>query len=341
MAEITSPRQILRAILQRQTPARPLFVPIAFALASRIENLPLRSFLANPTKISNALQQVRGPLRADAVSCYFDPLLEVEALGAEIEWSLDPRDYPTANWPSGAFVGQLPAGLTQPEDLLGKGRIPIALEVIRRLRAQFREESLLMVGVSGPFTLATRLMSVYGARTIIRADIPDPALELAAAAVAQITKAFAEAGAHLIFVRENSAPTVDTRSLGEWVSLLTPMLNVIRFYEALPILRFTEGNDSLEALSALARTSSGAIVCASLPTIERASTEQLANLPGHVIGLSLEQSHLEDNNLAGTLEKCIRSAHPAVVTTAGDLAPETDITRVAAVGQMVRVAGGT
>ena len=52
-------------------------------MASRIENLSLRSFLTNPTKISNALRQTRAPLRSDAVSCYFDPLLEADASAAQ------------------------------------------------------------------------------------------------------------------------------------------------------------------------------------------------------------------------------------------------------------------
>src|SRR5271154_2599898 len=81
-----TPRQIAKFILQGAAPERPLIVPIVFALGAKIENLSLRAYLENPTKISNALRQIRTHLRTDGVSCYFDPLLEMEALGIRSEW---------------------------------------------------------------------------------------------------------------------------------------------------------------------------------------------------------------------------------------------------------------
>src|ERR1700692_2493219 len=113
MAEHSSVRQILKDLVHGGAPSRPLFVPIVFALGSRIENLSLRAFLANPTRISNSLRQTRPHLRSDGVSCYFDPLLEAEALGGTLEWRSD-NEPPTLRWPPGSKPGQLPAGLCSP-----------------------------------------------------------------------------------------------------------------------------------------------------------------------------------------------------------------------------------
>src|ERR1700738_2374458 len=149
MAENSTPHQILRDLLHGSTAFRPLFAPIVFVLGARIENFSLRAFLANPTKISNSLRQTRPHLRSDGVSCYFDLLLEAEALGGTLEWRSD-NEPPTLRWPPGSEPGQLPAGLGTPEGMLKSGRMPVALEVIRRLKALLRDEFLLTAGVSGP-----------------------------------------------------------------------------------------------------------------------------------------------------------------------------------------------
>ena len=85
MDQRLTPRDALKGLLQGILPARPLFLPIVFALGAKIENPPLPAYLTNPTKITNAQRQIRTRLRSDGVSCYFDPNLEAEALGATIE----------------------------------------------------------------------------------------------------------------------------------------------------------------------------------------------------------------------------------------------------------------
>jgi len=73
--EQLTPRQMMKSLLQENPQPRPLIVPIVFAIGAKIENLSFRAYLDNPTKISNALRQIRTQLRADGVACYFDPLL--------------------------------------------------------------------------------------------------------------------------------------------------------------------------------------------------------------------------------------------------------------------------
>src|ERR1700758_5670802 len=127
-----TPRQIVQELLQGNPPPRPLFLPIVFSLGARLENLPLRDFLANATKISNSLRQIRGHLRADGISCYFDPNLEAEALGATLEWEGD--SVRRLNWPSAARNGGTPA-LRPAEVAANSARVAVAIDVIKRLNA--------------------------------------------------------------------------------------------------------------------------------------------------------------------------------------------------------------
>src|ERR1700757_3309195 len=104
---------MMKSLLQGNPQPRPLIVPIVFALGVKIENLSFRAYLDNPTKISNALRQIRTQLRTDGVACYFDPFLEVEALGFSMRWESGDQ-VRSAHWPEATPTGTLPAGLPQP-----------------------------------------------------------------------------------------------------------------------------------------------------------------------------------------------------------------------------------
>ncbi len=245
----STPRQIVKGLLQGIAPPRPLFLPIVFSAGARVENQPLPAFLANPTKICNAQRQLRGPLRTDGFSCYFDPFLEVEALGATLHWGAAGQS-PTVHWPRGVEPGELPDDLRSPEEAVKAGRVPIALEVLRRLKAMLRDDSILMAGVTGPFTLAARISQPESAGAGRARDLPESAVELAASVVTRISGALVEAGASLVMILEEVLPALSQERCVAWASALEPAFNVIRFYEALPVLQLTESS-SLAANSAV------------------------------------------------------------------------------------------
>jgi hypothetical protein len=339
MAENIAPRQILRDLLQGNTPPRPLFVPIVFALGARVENLSPRAFLGNPTKISNALRQIRGPLRSDGVSCYFDPLLEVEALGGTVEWASEHKGA-TVRWPAASERGQLPAGLASPDDAVKRGRVPVALEVIRRLKALLREDSLLMAGVSGPFTLAARLSGLLEQNPLTREVLPDSALEVANLTILQISKAFAEAGANLVFLREEILPILHERAAEEWTSMLAPIFNVIRFYEGLPVLQIANDYALAGNSEVVLRLARDCVICPTLEAMRSASAER-SDLRGAKLGVGLsasafQQDQHSDTSFDPSLGQAIRDLRPALVTTAEDVPPATDLKRLAAISEVVR-----
>jgi len=340
MAENIAPRQILRDLLQGNAPLRPLFVPIVFALGARVENLSPRAFLANPTKISNALRQIRGPLRSDGVSCYFDALLEAEALGGTLEWASE-HEGATLRWPTASERGQLPAGLASPEDAVKKGRIPVALEVIRRLKALLREDSLLMAGVSGPFTLAARLTGLLGQDPLTHEDLLDSALEIANSTILHVSKAFAEAGANLVFLREEILPILGEQTAEEWTSMLMPIFNVSRFYEALPVLQIASERAFAGNSEAALRLARDCVVCPTLEAVRSLSAEKHGDMHGAKLGVALpaaafQQDQHSDASFDSLLGQVIGDLRPALVTTTDDVPPTTDLKRLAAISEVVR-----
>ena len=253
---------MMRSLLQGNPQTRPLIVPIVFSLGAKIENLPFRAYLDNPTKISNALRQIRTQLKTDGVSCYFDPLLEVEALGGTPQWD-ETNQNRIVRWTQPAQKGDLPAALRSSEEAASSHRVGAAVEVIRRLNSLLRDEPLLMAGVSGPYTLAAQLTQLDLGEMRQGQEPDESALEVAAAAITKIASAFVEAGANLIFIREEGLPPLSANACRNWESLLAPVFNIIRFYEAMPVLQISARSATAENVEVIFQRSWDAILCSS------------------------------------------------------------------------------
>ena len=257
--QLTS-RQMMKSLLQGNPQPRPLIVPIVFALGAKIENLSFRAYLDNPTKISNALRQIRTQLRTDGVACYFDPLLEAEALGGTPHWD-ETNQTRSIRWLESAQKGELPTRLRSPEEAANSQRVRAAVEVIRRLNSLLRDEPLLMAGVSGPFTLAARLTGIDPGAMRKGQEPSESAPELAAAAITKITSALVDAGANLIFIREEALPSLSPEKCQNWASLLAPLFNIVRFYEALPVLHISGEAATAGNVEVMLQQSWDAVLC--------------------------------------------------------------------------------
>jgi Uroporphyrinogen decarboxylase (URO-D) len=321
MPDSVTPRQLVQAFLQGAPPARPLFLPIIFSHGARIENLPLHSFLTNPTKISNALRQIRGRVRADGVTCYFDSLLEAEALGATVERAGDegPR---TLRWPQPTPAGEFPQGLRSPGDAAKSGRVGVAVEVIKRLKAIMRDDCLLMAGVSGPYTLAALLLQCSTGGSPRAQDFPAPALDLATETMTAIARAFLEAGATAIILHEEELPILSGDAASDWASRLGTAINIVRFYQALPMLLLPNAGAVAANRDAISQQTWECVVC---PALEAPQLDA----PGH-LGIALPLALLE----SGAFQN--QPASPVVVTTAGDVPATADMERLNKLWETIR-----
>jgi Uroporphyrinogen decarboxylase (URO-D) len=317
-------REVVQDLLQGIAPPRPLFLPIAFSLGARIENLSLAAFLANPTKITNALRQIRTHLRSDGVACYFDPFLELEALGGVLDWG--ESGPPSVRWPPGTNHGELLERLNSPDDLPNCGRVPVAVEVIRRLKSLLRDECLLLAGIIGPFTLAARL-SQLDSSSLDDTNPSNDALEFASGALAPIATAFLEAGANMIFICEETLPKIDWFT--DWASSLATTINIIRFYEAVPVLLLST---ALKDGEMIFQQSWECILC---PVLQDVSSETCgafvkrypANL-GFALPVDAKVTPASDAlDHEENLRTLLARLHPAIVTTAGNIPVTTDLKR--------------
>ena len=314
---------MLKAWLRGEALPRPLLLPTLFSLGARLENLPLRSFHSNPTKIASALRQIRAVLKVDGVAAYFDPYMEAEALGCVREWRNDGSSVPC--WPEGTSADDLRAKLTSLGDLAEKGPLRHACDVLQRAKAMLKDEPALMVRVSGPFELARQLVS--GA-------VADERVEFAAEICASTVKTLAEAGADVILIAEELPAKLSGERCAWWASLLAPAINVARFYQAMPVLLLGGTEVSVEAnLAVVFERSWDCVLC--LETTKAAFLHKLlSQTGGNHIGLSLPTELFGgDSSFLALREPVFEAASGRKVTmfaSAGDIPPNTDMKQLAA-----------
>jgi len=302
-------------------------------MGARVENVSLRDFLYNPTKICNALRQIHGYLPADGVTCYFDPTLEAEALGANLEWITD-SEPPAVHWPGAGESGTFDPGLARVEEVARNGRIPTACEVIRRLKSTGAHGRLLMACITGPFSLASRL-----GHDVIRTGqvgTASPAFEFGCSLITEIARRYVEAGANVIFVVEDALPSISAGEYEQWASLLAPAFNIVRFYEALPVLLLTDGISVAANRTSLFGRQWDCLLCPHSAGLDMRTGPSQPGLAQGLLGLaaSLElfnAGELECLAHIGYFREQVSALTPVAITTAGDLPPGADLKRASRV----------
>jgi len=180
------------------------------------------------------------------------------------------------------------------------------------------------VGISGPFALAAGLMRGRS-ESSREAEVSTTALELASGAIAPIATAFLEAGANVVFIREELPSSMS--SFSDLAALLATTTNIIRFYQAIPVLLLSSVPQNLNLTS---QQSLDCIVCPAwceaLPgMLEKSIKSGSANL-GIAIPASLiaeRQPSLEE--FAAEFRRLISDFHPALITTSGDVPATADL----------------
>jgi len=222
------PISIVKALIQGQPPARRLFVPLIFTLAAKLEDVPLPNFVVNPTKIANSLAAIHQRLRLDGVTCYYDLFLVAEALGCQLNLSTSP---PALERPTRETALKM---LQQRGDVKQRGRLPVALEVVHRLRGTLRNSPALVIGLPGPLRIAQQLFGQDVLRELAAGD--DDALdsfETLVEITLSVAQAFCLAGTHLLYFDELDVPV---EFLAIWQETMVAVWKTVRFHGALPVL---------------------------------------------------------------------------------------------------------
>jgi len=210
------------------------------------------------------------------------------------------------------------------------GRVPVAVEVIARLKPLVGGQSLLMAGVTGPFTLAALLTQSDDTSGNHDPAPYSAAMEFAGEVASAVARAFVEAGAGAIFIREQIRSSLTAETAAEWASRLATTINIIRFYEALPVLLLTCEDSTAANSSLIAGQAWDCVLCPEARSISPSEFGSFAMLGPSRFGVALpsavftsEASNTEE--VAGPVTPAILDLYPAVITTAGDVPASADL----------------
>ena len=127
------------------------WVPFAGVHAGKLKGYTAREVLTDADKLLDSLLEANRLYDPDGQPVLFDLQVEAEILGCDLAWADDAppsvASHPLANNKT------IPSHLPKP----GDGRLPLILDVMRKMKLAVGERTALYGLVTGPFTLASHL----------------------------------------------------------------------------------------------------------------------------------------------------------------------------------------
>lgn len=236
-------RDGFKKTMQVANTERPIFVPIVYRLAARIEQTPLFDMVSDPTIYTNVLECAFKLLNQDAIITSFDPTLEAEIFGCQVEWK-DDYDLPVV---SGWIDCELSGA-----SLENSQRLAVIFESTKRLiQTQGREVAIVGV-MTGPCSLSRNI--VINA-TPDREYPFDEIIALAGNQLAKYARNLGEVKVDAIIIRED---LLDEKYYDEFLAhekaytaAYTTLFNLTRFYNLASLVMVKSGN--VEDLAVIVR----------------------------------------------------------------------------------------
>ena len=146
---MTGKELIQKTYRHEPTPRAP-WVPFAGVHAGKLLGYDATEVLTDADKLYASLMEVNRLYMPDGQPIVFDLQLEAEVLGCDLLWA---KDNPPSVTSHPYAVTELPDRVVGPED----GRIPLVLDVCRRMKESVGDTTALFGLFCGPFTLASHL----------------------------------------------------------------------------------------------------------------------------------------------------------------------------------------
>jgi len=147
---MTGKERILNVLNKKETDVLP-WVPFAGVHAGKLVGFNAEVVYKDADKCFQSLKEVNHLYKPDGQPVMFDLQIEAEVLGCDLLWAEDSP--PTVSSHPLSETADIPTKIPTPDE----GRLPIELEVMRKMKAEFGETTALYGLLTGPFTLASHL----------------------------------------------------------------------------------------------------------------------------------------------------------------------------------------
>lgn len=146
-----SNKESLFAVFRHEQSQSVPWVPFAGVHAGKLKGHSGREMLTNPEKLFESLLEVHRVYDPDGMPVTFDLQIEAEILGCDLVWA-DEAPPSVVSHPLAADM-TIPGRIPQPTE----GRLPMVIDVMKRMKQAVGHDTALYGLVTGPFTLASHL----------------------------------------------------------------------------------------------------------------------------------------------------------------------------------------
>lgn len=210
---------LFKTLRHEPTSAVP-WVPFAGVHAGKLLGYKAKTVLTDGEKLLSALLEVNRLYDPDGQPVLFDLQVEAEILGCDLVWAEDAPPSVSSH-PLAGDNKTLPDALPTAED----GRLPMVLDVMRKMKAAVGEKTALYGLITGPFTLASHLRGT----DIFLDTMDDPdflrgLVAYAAEVAKQMADLYIEAGMDVIAVVDPVTSQISPRTFKSF--LLEPFTDL-------------------------------------------------------------------------------------------------------------------
>jgi uroporphyrinogen-III decarboxylase len=230
---ITSKR-LVRGVFESADMPRLPFVPWVFTHTARLEQIPVRRIFSDPTQYTKCLQNAQKLYGYDAIISSFDSSLEMEMCGYPVKWRGDyevPLTSPNPEFDLGRLkdINVENAGKT--------GRFGTVIESLRRINGVAGQNLALAAVVTGPLTLMAGLTARDPVKDLTeRPEEAISSIEAITGFLLKVVQAYCQIELDIIAIADGLIPAFPSSHLPWLKSIFSPILNVIRFYNAFSVL---------------------------------------------------------------------------------------------------------
>lgn len=150
---MTGKQIVLDLLNKKKTNSRVPWIPFAGVHAGQLVGYNAKEVLEDADKLYEAVLEANKLYKPDGQPVVFDLQIEAELLDCELQW--EEFGPPSVKTHPLSETSEIPCFCTIPSK--EEGRIPLVLEVMKKLKAQVGDNTALFGLICGPFTLASHL----------------------------------------------------------------------------------------------------------------------------------------------------------------------------------------
>ncbi|MFC1910251.1 uroporphyrinogen decarboxylase family protein [Chloroflexota bacterium] len=232
-SEVNSKRLVRDVFESRETQQIP-FIPWVFTHAARLEQISIRRMYSDPSQYVKCLQNTQKLYRYDAIVSNFDSSLEAEICGCAVTWGNE-LECPAVSPVSTSDFGKISD--IGPEAFENSNRFRTVVESYRRINMVSGSNTAMVAAVTGPLALTASVLGENLVQSLT--EYPEKAkknIEVATRFLLKEVQIYCQLEPDIITIADDLIPLLPVEHLSWLHSVLSPVLNTIRFYNAFSVI---------------------------------------------------------------------------------------------------------